>query len=222
MRYRLIVLTHGGDAQTPMLRDTLGSFEELVTPQPSEKWLIEDGDRKGWEFPGFKRVSTGEEGPHGYCAACEVGWEIAAEPGVDFVYWLEYDFLHERPVNLMLLAWVLLKHSEVAQMSLMRQEWNEVEVTAGGVVKASPDRFIPKRTDGARGGRHSWLEQGIYWTTNPSLFRRGVAEEVEWPTEERCEGRMTIALRRRGYSFGVWGSGESWVRHVGERTGHGY
>ncbi len=98
------------------------------------------------------------EGPHGYCSACEVGWEIAAESGVDFVYWLEYDFLHERPVNLLHLAWVLLKHTAVAQMSLMRQPVNEQEVKAGGIVKASPDGFVSRRTDSARGGRHSWHE----------------------------------------------------------------
>ncbi len=222
MRYRLIVLTHGGDSHTPILRNTLGSFEEMVTPQPAEKWLVEDGEPKTWEFPGFKRVSTGVKGPHGYCSACEVGWEIAAVPGVDFVYWLEYDFLHERPVNLLHLAWVLLKHTEVAQMSLMRQPVNEQEVKAGGIVKASPDEFVSRRTDSARGGRHSWLEQGKYWTTNPALFRRQIADRVEWPLEDGCEGRVTVALRHQGYSFGIWGSGEEWVRHVGVRSGFGY
>ena len=64
------------------------------------------------------------------------------------------------------------------------------------------------------------------FTTNPSLMRRQFMAENPWPAEydQRCEGLFGIDLRERGYSFGAWGSGEPWVRHLGrrDRSGWGY
>lgn len=221
MRYRLIVLTHDGDKTTPMLLDTLGSFEEMVTPKPTHRVLIEDGPRKeGIEEWHGSRIWGNV--PGGFCQACELGWMEAAHPGVDYVFWLEHDFLFRRPVDLRELALGLSQNPLVSQMSLMRQAVNEREIRAGGVVGSlgGEGGFAPRFVQGDR--RSMFLEQGIYWTTNPSLFPRKLAVEQPWPSGPNCEGKLTIQLRQEGYSFGVWGSGEPWVSHVGERTGHGY
>jgi hypothetical protein len=222
--YRLVMLTHGGDRNTAMLRNTLASFEEFVTPKPMHRVLIEDGPKKEkLEWRG-RRYWTEE--PEGFCRASARAWDIASLPGVEFVYWLEHDFLHKRNVDLEQIAEVLAYQPLISQMSLMRQPCNERELRAGGVVAADREAFVPKIVAGSKRDpqrRLAWLEHGLYWTTNPSLFRRDLTGRFDWPAVgEECEGHHSIQLRREGYSFGVWGEGEPWVEHVGERTGFGY
>lgn len=223
MKYRLIVITHGADETTNMLLDTLAWFEEMVTPRPAERILIEDGPRKqDMEWRGSRFWS---DRPLGFCVSAARAWECAAAPGVEWVYWLEHDFKHTRPVHLPDLAEALTLGGKVAQMSLMRQAVNPQEIRAGGVVEVEPDAFVPKLVVSKRveRARLEWLEHGRYWTTNPSLFRREIAVENEWPSvKQECEGHHTIRLREQGYSFGIWGDGTPWVEHVGERSGFGY
>lgn len=221
MKYRLIVVTHGGDENTPMLRDTLASFMEMVTPKPAERILIEDGPRKA-EMEDWRGARLWSGNPQGFCKTAEMAWMAAAGGDVPWTFWLEHDFMFTRPVYLEHMAEVLAQHPEVAQMSLLRQAVNPAEVKAGGVVEVEPDAFVPKITPTER-GRGVWLEHGRYWTTNPSLFARQIPLENPWPEEERqCEGHHSISLRSAGYSFGIWGQGEPWVEHVGERSGFGY
>ena len=222
MDYRLIVVTHGGDEHTPMLQNTISSFEEMVTPAPTEKVLIEDGPKKldlRWKGA---RFWSGE--PRGFCHTAEMAWMTAAADtnGCEFAFWLEHDFMFRQPVDLRHLAMALDVRSKVAQMSLMRQPCNAEERKAGGVVALDPESFAPKIVVRDKGPRLAWLEHGRYWTTNPSLFRCSLARDNEWPVVSECEGVHTIGLRQQGYSFGVWGDGRPWVEHVGERTGFGY
>ena len=211
MRYRLVVLTHDGDRATKMLTATLRAFSEFVTPAPTDAVLVEDGTPKPATVWKARRLNTG--GRVGFCAACRMAWQEARAPGVEYVYWLEHDFLHTRPVDLTDLAGVLIDEPYLAQVSLMRGPENRREIAAGGIRAASPEWFEE---------RGEWMEQSAYWTTNPALFRRAVAEGIAWPDGPECEGKLGIALRERGYTFGVWGNGEPWVEHVGVRTGHGY
>lgn len=223
MRYRLIVITHGGDATTEMLKTTLAAFQEMVTPQPAERILIEDGPTK--EDLDWRGVRFWTERSMGFCVTAARAWEVAAAPGVPLVYWMEHDFVHTRPVYLEQMAEVLHQHEMLAQMSLMRQPCNLIEEAAGGVVAVEPEAFAPRITQpkGIENVRLPWLEHGRYWTTNPSLFRRSLAASQSWPSVKAgCEGHHSISLRERGYSFGIWGGGEPWVTHIGERTGFGY
>jgi hypothetical protein len=218
MNYRLIVLTHG-DHQEELLR-TISSFSEMVEPSPVEKHLVVDGpfashhlDFSDWKLHPSKKQE-------GFCAAVYRGWEeVAAPPGVEWVFWLEHDFLFRRPVDLRDIAKVMNRNDQLAQMSLMRQPVNARELAAGSILAADPDSF----------GRHQdpegrWLSQKIYWTTNPSLFPRELATQRTWPLEKQCEGVFTHELLADdpGIEFGIWGSGESWVEHIGVRTGKGY
>lgn len=215
--YRLIVITHGGDETTPMLRDTLAAFEEMVTPEPVESVLIEDGIRKErFEWDGL-RFTIGDS--VGFCEMMRLGWAVAAAPGVDYIYWLEHDFLHLKPVHLGDLA-LVLQDPLIAQVSLMRQPVNESEGI--GIANERRQEFVSHLLTLPKQKRSLWMEQAIYWTTNPSLFRSELARKVELPKGPECEGHLTALLREKGYSFGVWGDGESWIQHVGERTGHGY
>lgn len=215
--YRLIVITHGGDDTTPMLRDTLAAFEEMVTPEPTERVLIEDGIRKErFEWKGLRFTL---EDSRGFCETARLAWGVAAAPGVKYVYWLEHDFLHLRPVNLGDLA-LVLETQHIAQVSLMRQPVNEAE--GSGIADVRREEFVSHLLTMPKKQRRIWMEQAIYWTTNASLFRSELARNQAWPKGPECEGKFGMQLRDQGYSFGVWGDGEPWILHVGERSGHGY
>jgi hypothetical protein len=217
MNYRLIVLTHGDHEDD--LRRTVSSFSEMVEPVPTEKHLVIDGAFTNshlvfadWELhPSKEQV--------GFCGAVRRAWEIAARPGVEWVFWLEHDFLFRRPVDLRNFAKVLDQNENVAQMSLMRQPVNSRELAAGSILAADPDVFIQHRDP-----EGVWMSQRRYWTTNPSLFPRELAAQRTWPEEKHCEGLFTHELLEDDpeIEFGVWGAGESWIEHIGVRTGKGY
>lgn len=215
MRYTLAVLTHN-DARH--LEDCLASFRRFVNPEPATSVLVIDGPVD----PGFQRANDAgidtvdiivPQG--GFCQATRALWCLAAALPNEWVFWLEGDFLFTRPVDLVAIARTLDRHPDLAQMSLMRNAANSEETAAGGLVPLHPDWF-QWHTD--------FMSQQTYWTTNPALTRASLMREHDWPLTPRCEGVFTAQLKdaRAGTRFGVWGSGEPWVQHVGVRNGIGY
>jgi len=115
---------------------------------------------------------------------------------------------------------LLERHSELAQVSLKRQPWNEREKRAGGIVEADPDDFL-QRTD--RGD--VFTSHRRYWTTNPSVYPVGFCHQG-WPQVEQSEGIFTHRLLEDpALRFALWGAkyDPPLVRHIGkERAGRGY
>lgn len=233
LTYRLAILTHGDSAP---LQRTLRSFEENVTPEPLDVVYVYDGSvmpfaRKVGYGSSTRTVSVGK--PLGFCGATKRLWEEAAEPGVQFVFWLEQDFEFVRPVDLRALATVLTVNPQLAQVALMRDAVNETEKNAGGLFESRPGQYRQQMEvladDGVADDRDPsatlipWLEHEIYFTTNPSLMLRSFMEANPWPDyPEFCEGKFGLDLRAKGFRFAAMGSGEPWVRHVGVRDGFGY
>lgn len=156
----------------------------------------------------------------GFCGAIQAGW-AAIPPDVDLVYHLEEDFVFNRDVDLRAMVQVLTEHPYLAQLALKRQPWNDEEKAAGDMLKRFPGAFT-QMSD----GEHKWLEHQQWFTTNPSLYPRWVADRA-WPNPPECEGRFTHAFIRDVpiVRFGYWGEldDEPWVTHIGEeRAGHGY
>jgi hypothetical protein len=231
--YTLAVLTHG---RSGTLDQTLASFYDKVRPAPARVLLHADGPWMSAPTSGrtFFVQTTGS--PQGFCKATGSLWKwivadaLAREPDApEFVFWLEHDFVFLRPVDLSELADVLDDDARLAQMQLMRTPVSPEEIAAGGLYQMrqadytkrlwepltaeyDPDRFRP------------WLEHRSYFTTNPSLLRTSFMAENRWPDDglPECEGRYGIDLVQRGFTYGVWGSGEPWVEHVGVRDGFGY
>lgn len=228
-RYRLIVLTHGIEES---LGACLASFRANVTPLPVDAYMHADGkhayrrqQEQAVAFPEWEWRLGRTEREEGFCTSVRTAWREALHAPRDHthVFWLEHDFRFVRPVNLEKLARAMATHNapgggKLAQMALMRNAANEEEIEAGGlyenVMRRDPLAYI----------RHaSWLEHGLYFTTNPSLMPVGFMEANPWPADSgMCEGAFGIKLRQRGYTFGVWGGGETWVEHYGARTGRGY
>lgn len=225
MNYRLAILTHGDQ---PTLRRCLESFQEHVSPGPSEAVILYDGPspnvRSFTALAPQTFLHTGKQ--RGFCGATRALWEASSRYGPALVFWLEHDFVFERDVDLRDLATILAENPQLAQVSLMRDAVSPAEIEAGGLYGLRPDAYThrlqsvedldPSRT-------FEWMEHQAYFTTNPSLMLRGFMEENPWPDyPAQCEGRFGLDLIARGFNFGVMGRGEAWVSHVGVRTGKGY
>lgn len=226
MKYRLIVVTDGRPA---LLEQTLSAFLLKVMPAPTEVAVIDDsGDRQYASYLEDLLPSAFPEGvtllSHpkrlGFCQSVQDGWGYAARPGVDWAYWLEDDFVHTRCVNLEELAFVLEREPQLAQMALYRDPVNAEERRVGGYMNLYPEDYA------RRGEAQPWWETTRCFTTNPSLFRRELAEKYAFPGHLKfCEGEFGFQLRaeREGTTFGIWGEGQPWVEHIGAvRVGKGY
>lgn len=232
MNYRLVILTHGTHRKDDSLERTLYSFMENVQPAPALTYLHQDGagaPRFGGGFPTPITIA-GEPTPVGFCEATRRCWAAAAAGEQEHVFWLEHDFEFTRPVDLSELACVVEHDRAIAQVALMRDAANDAERDAGGLFELRRDEYrypempatAPTRSDVAV-RIFRYLEHRSYFTTTPSLMRREFMAENPWPDyAEQCEGRFGIDLAERGYRYAVWGDGEPWVRHIGERSGFGY
>lgn len=216
------------DGRTNLLRRTIESFEANVTGEIVERWIYDDsGNRKQREliakmFPQWTLINhpTGER--QGFAGAVRTGWDALRNYSIaDWVFHLEDDFTFNRPVDLDDLQNVMVKRPILAQIALLRQAWNPDEVAAGGLLEMNPDAYIPHLD---RDGRE-WLEHDMFFTTNPSLYRKSLIEMFDWPAGPESEGRFGLKLREAGYRYAYWGARDDGplVHHIGEhRSGGGY
>lgn len=230
MSIAVLVITDGRDEY---LRESVRSAMANLTGPITEWWMYDDtGDnvyRDGLarRYPTFTLFHAGAR--QGFGGAIRAAWARLRSASVArYVFHLEADFVFGRPVDLAAMAAVLAARPQLAQMALMRQAWNADEQAAGGLVARHPDAYRPACDDRGR----SWFEHRLFWTTNPSLYRREVCN-LEWPTGHQSEGQFTHQLLHDGLGdvtgddlrFGYWGHTHDgpWVEHIGaERAGHGY
>ncbi len=220
----LLVMTDGRDH----IFETIPSFEAFASGNISERWIHDDsGDPRHAEklrrvFPGYTVITT--PGRSGFGGAIRSAWQTLRESSsAPFVFHLEDDFTFARLVDLGAMAALLLHHPELVQVALRRQAWNAPELAAGGVVEVAPEDFEDVRDE-----LHDldYLAHRRFFTTNPSLYRRSLLVEHEWPAGAQSEGRFSAELfadpaARSAY----WGSRDSgeWVHHDGStRAGTGY
>lgn len=142
MKYRLVVLTHGDKAT---LSDTLDSFAEHVEPAESEATIVFDSadpfEHDRIRLRSLAPLLRSTRGPLGFCGATKVAWEAGCEPGTDYVFHLEHDFVFTRNVDLAELAVVLDRSPRLAQMALMRGPVSDEERAAGGLFESRPGQY---------------------------------------------------------------------------------
>lgn len=171
-------------------------------------------ERLGATYSDCDVLGTGEDHA-GFAGTIAAGW--CALQGADWVVHLEDDFVFNRPVPVDDMCSVLEADPMLSQMALLRQPWNSEEKAAGGIIPLHPDDFTPCRSDVGE-----WFEHRRFFTTNPSIYP-GHLLDRGWPTCPHSEGVFTHQLLADGYRFGMWGTGEEWVEHIGvERVGVGY
>jgi hypothetical protein len=226
----VLVITDGRDEY---LHRTVESARGHLAGPITEWWMYDDTgddiyrDVLARHYPTFRHVNAGPR--QGFGGAIRAAWDtLDARSSARYVLHLEQDFTFRQPVDLAVMAEVLDAQPHIVQMALRRQAWNEAERAAGGVVELNPDAFHERRDDQGR----AWLEHRLWWTTNPSLYRRSLCA-TGWPPVRYSEGVFGLRLLDQGspeagpdeIRFGYWGdraSGE-WVEHIGHsRAGEGY
>jgi hypothetical protein len=223
--HAVLVIT---DGRSNELRRTIASFRENVTGEIIERWIYDDsGDRRVREaiaknYPEFTLINHPSGQRQGFAGAIRTAWAaLRSESIADYVFHLEQDFTFNRPIDLADLQNILVKRPSLAQIALLRQAWNPDEIEAGGLLQLRPDEYVSHLD---RDDRH-WLEHDLFFTTNPSLYRKALIEMFDWPEGAESEGRFGMALRQAGFHFAYWGSRDDGpaVHHIGtHRAGVGY
>lgn len=217
----LLVMT---DGRGHYLRETLKSLDEQVTAPFSHRVIHDDSQNPEYRdylnrcYPDYEMLSPSTK--CGFGGSIQSAWtHLRGIPG-EFVFHLEDDFIFNEPVNLSHLAHILSHHEYLVQLALRRQAWNDAEVAAGGLIELNPQAY-EDRTDGL----FDWLEHRLFFTTNPSVYRRELCYS-DWPSGQHSEGVFTHhLLEDPNLKFGFWGTRDSSpsVNHIGAvRTGEGY
>lgn len=228
----MIVVALTTDGRRDCLEATVESIAADLLGPVTERVMHDDsGDpaHRLWlreRFPDWRHVGDGPRRGFGGSQRALRSWlqENTHEP---LIAWWEDDFTLERRVDLAGMASVLRHRPELAQLVLLRQPWNDAERAAGGIHQMWPAEYVEMTVAG-----HHWLEHRLFWSTNPSLFRRSLLE-VEWPTGDRSERAFSDLLLRDGFDgvpggdvrFAYWGArgDPPAVWHIGDqRAGNGY
>lgn len=213
------------DGREDYLAQTLASASENLHGPVTERWYY--SEQAGHLCPpDFVHIGAGPR--RGFAGAITDAWRILTEQSTaDWVFHLEQDFTFNRSVHLDQLVEVMQPRPYLVQMALRRQPWNDAERAAGGIVEQHPEAYAD-----CRAGGHAWLEQRLFFTTNPSLYRRTLCS-TGFHEPPHAEGMFTHRLLREGspeapgdqVRFGYWGA-RHWrplVEHIGHvRAGHGY
>lgn len=221
----LLVMTDGRD---DLLDQALASAADKLVGPITERIINDDtGDFAHRQaisrrYPDFS-VLGHPHGRQGFGGAIRNAWGyLRHHSTTSFVFHLEDDFTFNHRIDLAAMASTLIANPQLVQLALRRQPWNDEERAAGGIVEAHPDDFVERHGWAAA----SWLEHRRFFTTNPSLYRRRLVLEHDWPAVDHSEGVFTHQLLADpAVRFGYWGSrasGEA-VTHLGhERAGVGY
>lgn len=214
----LVVFVGNGRAQC--LSRAVESFAQRLTGPIVRRVIVDDSgdpDHHAWlrlTFPDIDLVCT--KGRTGFDGVYRTVWDTIAGYGMPWAFVIEEDFTLERDVDLGVLQQVMDDRPHLAQMALRRQAWSAPEIAAGGVVEQHPDEYDEQPTH---------LEHRLFFTTNPTLLRRGFVTQHPWPKGSGSELRFGRDLfRDPDARCGYWGARTDapWVIHDGERTGRGY
>jgi hypothetical protein len=148
----------------------------------------------------------------GYTEAKRLLWSYLGNRGKgDWVFSVEDDFVYDRDVDLAPMIETLRSNTSLRQLALLRNAAFPREVEAGGVLESLPTPTT-LRNDRA----YPFVEHRDHWTDNPSLFARSLTRTA-WPSGPSSERRYSdVLLRDPRAAFGYWGSGETWITHIGE------
>lgn len=211
------------DGRRGYIHKTISSATSRLNGPIIEKWMHDDSgdkDNRIWlqeQFPDFIQIGGGPR--KGFGGAYSFAWKtLAAQSNADFIFNLEDDFTFNREIPLQDMIQVLEENPNVYQMALRRQAWSSEELRAGGVIEKTPDAFHQQE---------GWISHKLFFTTNPSLYRKSLIETHTYPDVKDSEGHFSLSLLDSdpNAQFGYWGqkTDAPWVQHIGaQRKGNIY
>lgn len=215
----LLVMT---DGRRQYIKHAIDSASCKLIGSIGPRFMFDDsGDAENHQwlrdnFPDFDLIY--KETRQGFGGAINSAWDYIKKYDFDYVFHLEDDFTFNRGIPLEDMAQVLKDNPHVYQMALCRQAWNHEEREAGGVIQRwSSDLH---QQDG-------WISHRLWFTTNPSLYRKSLIETREYPNVKDSEGHFSqsIITSDPAALFGYWGqkTDPPWVEHIGiQRKGNIY
>jgi len=221
VKLALAVFTDGRHA---CLADTLAAFDQHSrgtiddrhifndSPDPSDQAIVDGlyADRYTIHHAPARR---------GFGGTIAHAWQHLALLDVTHIVHLEDDFTLARPVDWSHMARTLDRQPNLAQLALRRQPWNDTERAAGGIIECWPDAYTDMHD------KADWLEHRLFFTTNPSIYRRDLCA-LGWPVGERSEAAFSAWLFTNPETVcGYWGERADgpWCTHIGaQRAGIGY
>lgn len=206
----VVILTAG---RLDYLERTVESFRQNVTGMIDQVLVVNDSpsdhDAVTRICNRFKVVQPALVSV-GQAEAIRFTFEILRDSRSEYVFWLEEDFTFDRPIALHDLARLLECNPHIYQAQLLRQAWFKSEIAAGGIIERDFGEYehLPGR-----------VEHCLWWTWNPSMFRRADIVGREYPTGKKHEWDFGRQLLRedRGRRFAFLGDGAPQVTHIGER-----
>lgn len=220
-----VVMHSGGNAdawsvRSEYLRKALASFSARVSGPIVQRVIFSDwaNQRELDEIASERGFYVVGGGHRGYTDSMRAMWSyISRKARGEYVFLIEDDFVYEQDINLAALVRVLDANSHLAQVALLRDAFYASEREKGGILGWPLEQFTPKRSN-----EHSWLEHDLFFTANPALFRRSLAN-VPWPRTPSSERVFGDRLTRSGQRYAFWGDGQNQIRHIGEvRAGASY
>jgi hypothetical protein len=211
-----IALVVIGDGRFDYLTQTLAALDANVPVDSffprimvNDSGLGPDYDRQLYDLaPEWLHIN--HPGRFGMRMAVISGWQAALDSGSDYAFWLEEDFIVQRPPLLQLMKALLEYDSTLAEVTLRRQPWNDQE-RAWGNLFGDDARFTQ---------RSQWVEHDVIFSLNPSLIPRRTLE-LGWAGGEN---EMMTRCREHKMKCAFWGqkTDEPDVIHIGYDRGQGW
>lgn len=214
------------DGRKECIHRTLASFAQAWPGEPDRKIIINDAADEAYaqwldgNFADWERVHHDRR--RGFGGAIQSGW---SQVETDWVFHLEDDFLFQERLDPTGMIEILqYRGPSLIQLALKRQPWNSEEAAAGDLMLVHPEAWdcqsLPKGSATVR-----WSEQRLFFTTNPSIYRREITE-IGWPQVQHSEGIFShLLMKDPDVRFGMlgWPTDRPKVWHIGDqRVGTGY
>ncbi|GMU51005.1 MAG: hypothetical protein AMXMBFR33_01510 [Candidatus Xenobia bacterium] len=218
------VVVHTDRRREYIARAVPSLVEQVRGPIVRRVFYDDSGDAayKQWLMEQFGRFGFYVVGPAerlGYTGSMRAMWSyLRRRCNSGYVFQTEDDFTFDVPIDLDRMIDILQDQPHLSQLALLRHPYYPRELAAGSIIAEHPEAYTKCEVDGAR-----WLEHRLYWTCNPSLFRRSLCE-TPWPDVKSSERGYTDVLNRDPANrMAYWGHGEELVTHIGaERAGNNY
>jgi hypothetical protein len=226
-RGSVTVVVHTGGAEeawperSAYLRQSLASLNEQITGPIIQRVVYSDWAEHRDELVEIAQEAgfyVAGDGHHGYTGSMRRMWTYLAKRAKgDYIFATEDDFLYPEPVDLGPMIETLKDAPQLAQIALLRDAFYQDERETGGILGWPEPAFTKVGQNGT-----SRLEHKLFWTANPSLFRKAITDRP-WPVGHHSETLFGKQLIDSGMVFAFWGSGEELTKHIGQvRAGTGY
>lgn len=219
----LVVITDGrGD----YLKQTIASAEKMLKGAFLPALIIDDSgdiDYGKWleeRFSEFRQIHHDHRS--GFGAVVRSAWaETLDYPDVEYIFHLEEDFTFNEPIDVPLMAAMLDRAEDLAQIVLKRQPWSDFEIAAGGQIEyceSEGEEFTEKHIGG-------WTTTHTRnFSTNPNLMTRRAAELCVETGKPCTEGLITEVCLNNDLQFAYLGRkyDPPLAHHIGEHRSQGW